>query len=234
MFYQAHKECPYCKEEIKAVANKCIHCHSLLDDHDLINKSDPELAEKPVMVKGVKGTGRKISFMWVPVSIIIILIILMASGTLLNGGSEEAAGIEAGEEDENNQAATPGPDSGPDAEGVTVEDIVNKYEPKFQALEDQVAAELTALFNAASKEYEQGSGNPLFQLQLINKYTREIQRVEDRADAAFYSLLDQMKDELVSHGLPTDVIAEIEEDYKKEKQAMKRELTRFLTDRGNW
>lgn len=233
MVYKAHKECPYCKEEIKAVANKCIHCHSLLDEQDVINQPDPELAEKPVLVKGVKGTGRKKRLMWVPVSIIIILIILMASGTLLNGGSPGETVPEAGEEEETGQSSTPGPESGPDAERVTVEDIVNKYEPKFQALEDQVAAELTALFNAASKEYEQGSGSPLFQLQLINKYTREIQRVEDRADAAFYSLLDQMNDELISHGLSTNVIAEIEEDYKKDKQAMKRELARFLTDWGN-
>lgn len=231
---KAYKECPYCREEIKAVAHKCMHCHSMLDGQDINHKADPGLQENPVKVKGLKGRGRKKSFMWGPVSILSMLIILMTSGTLLNGGSpaETVPGVVT--EEENGQGAAPGPGSGPGSEGVTVEDIVSKYDPKFQALEDQITAELTALFNAATREYEEGSGNPLFLIQLINKYNREIQRVEDRADTAFYSLLDQMKDELVSNNLPVDVIAEIEEDYQKDKQVKKRELTRFLTDRSNW
>ncbi len=232
------RECPFCREEIEAGALKCRHCQSLLDEETIIeaglgqeNQEQPEKAGRPAW---------KMWLTWGPVALIIIALVITLSGASLTGGSkdetvesaDETATIE--EETEANgdkDKSGSGGDTGP--ETVTLESIVNKYEPKFEALEDKVAAELETLFNAALKEYEQGGG-PLFQLQLVNKYMRELQKVEDRADAAFYSLLEEMNDELISHDLPTDIIAEIEEDYKQKKQAMKRELSSYLADWGNW
>lgn len=233
-----YKECPFCKEEIKEGAVKCRHCRSLLDEESM--KAAGIASSKPGIVLVKKKPAWKRWFVWVPVMLAITLLIISLSGISLTGGSiEESA--EGDDEDigEIDEAQDPVQDTGPEtgadpgSQPVTVESIRKKYEPKFDALENQVEAELRTLFNSAMEEYEQGSGGLFFQLQLVNKYMREIQRVEDNADAAFYSILEQMEKELKSHGLPTDIIAELEEDYKKDKQAKKRELTDFLKDWSN-
>jgi len=232
------RECPFCREEIEAGALKCRHCQSLLDVESLKeaglgqeNQEQSERAGRPAWKKWLVGG---------PVALIIIALVITLSGASLTGGSkdetvesaDETADLEE-EPEANGEEDKPGSRGDTGSETVTLENIVNKYEPKFEALEDKVAAELEALFDAALKEYEQGGG-PLFQLQLVNKYMRELQKVEDRADAAFYSLLEEMNDELISYDLPTDIIAEIEEDYKQKKQAMKRELSSYLADWDNW
>ncbi len=233
-----YMECPFCKEEVREGAVKCRHCHSLLDEESL--KAAGIASSQPVTVIVKKKPAWKSWFVWAPVVLVITLLIISLSGISLTGGSiEELAEGDAEEAEEVDEAKDSDPDSRPETgadpapQPVTAESIRKKYVPKFDALEQQVEAELRALFNSAMKEYEEGSGGLLFQLQLVNKYMREIQRVEDKADAAFYSILDQMEKELKSHNLPTGVIAELEEDYKKDKQAKKRELTDFLKDWSN-
>jgi len=233
-----YKECPFCNEEIKQGAVKCKHCRSLLDEESL-KKAGIE-AYQPQKDLAEKKPPWKRWFVWVPVMLVITALIISFSGVSLTGGSIEGL-AEDDEEDLGHIGQAQGSDSdtGPEAgtypgsQPVTLESIVEKYEPRFDALENQIEADLRALFNSALKEYEQGSGGLLFQLQLVNKYMREIQKVEDSADAAFYNILEEMEKELKSHGLPTDIIAGLEEDYKKDKQAKKRELTDFLKDWSN-
>ena len=233
----ASRECPFCREVINATALKCRHCHSKLDQESLMEAG--LIPGKPEPVTRSKQPAVRRWAIKTPVILVAALLIIVLSGASLTGGG---LGVEGNEEE---NLAGPGgaeeiePEAGfetgssPGYQPVTLESIINKYEPEFAALEDQIEADLKALFNDAVREYEQGSGGLFFQLQLINKYMREIQRVEDRADKTFYSILGQMENELNKNGLPTEVIAEIEADYEQDKQAKKRELSNFLSDWRN-
>lgn len=237
------KECPFCKEEIKEGAFKCKHCKSMLGK-DEKNGAEVDQKEYNPAIKAYRPVWKK-WFVWVPLCIIVIALIVAISGASLTGGSKDAMDdmenkeevgskpIEIEGTEETEPESKPGSNGNSSSEPVTLESIIDKYEPRFQALEDNITAELKTLFNAALKEFEQGGG-PLQQLQLANKYMGKIQEIEKQADASFYNLLEEMEHELLGHGLPTEVITEIEEDYKKEKQAKKRELTNFISEWGNW
>lgn len=231
-----NKECPFCRELVKTKAIKCRYCRSRLDEAVFRQASSLKYGPEPA-ARIKKPFFRRI---FVPMVLILVtaLVIIFISGASLTGGSIDVDETwpDSSLLEEEPARPTNGSEAGsdPTLQPVTQESIVNKYNPKFAALEEQIESELRILFNNAFKEYEQGNGGIIYQLQLVNKYMKEIQKVEDRADVIFYNLLDQMSDELKSHGLPTDIITEIEADYKRDKQAKKRELTNFLSDWSNW
>jgi hypothetical protein len=56
-----YRVCPYCSEQIKAMALKCRHCHSMLDNEKLGSSESEfatdQLGEKPNIGKAEKGSG---------------------------------------------------------------------------------------------------------------------------------------------------------------------------------
>ncbi len=237
------EECPYCREKIDSSDPKCQYCDSMLDNNDSftgesVRKKRP--AQKITIVK----SPRKKWLLWVPVLLILIVSLVFLGESLATPDDDFTVADDDGELiDEDAEESIFGDDlevtdldqPGNDLEEaefaedlVTVDSINRKYEPKFEALEDEITAELIKLFNAAMQEYEQANGGVLFQLQLVNKYMRKVRQVESRADERFYKILDQMEEELVENDLSTAIISELEEDYLRDKQEKKRELTNFL------
>ncbi len=249
MAENSKKECPYCREEIDNEDVKCKYCDSLLNA-EASSEIEPDRTERPAQKIIVVKSSRKKWLLWVPVLLILIVFLIFlgeslatSDNDLIIDDSEAELEAEQTEEDvlreeretiESDQPEHKKWEAGSEEDTVTVESITSKYEPKFEALEEEITAELVTLFNAAMQEYEQANGGFLFQIQLVNKYMRKIQQLEDRADERFYRLLDQMEEELLKHDLPADVISEIEEDYLRDKQEKKRELTNFLKKPGNW
>ncbi len=243
------KECPYCREKIDKEDVKCKYCDSLLNA-EASSEIEPDRTESPAQKIIVVKSSRKKWLLWLPVLFVLTVILIILGEPLATPDNEIAvedseAELEAEqtEEDvlreerettESDQPENKEWEAGSEGDTVTVKSIISKYKPEFEALEEEITAELITLFNAAMQEYEQANGGVLFQFQLVNKYMRKIQQLEDRADERFYRLLDQMEEELLKHDLPTDVISELEEDYLRDKQEKKRELTNFLKKPDNW
>ncbi len=89
-----YKDCPYCGEEIKAVAIKCKHCQSFLDDSSVQKTLSEDLPNN----KGKKS--RKNSFLILgSIVFIIVLIVVLASGSNEEDSMQtEQIGLTADEE----------------------------------------------------------------------------------------------------------------------------------------
>jgi len=123
----------------------------------------------------------------------------------------------------------------PPDESDLLEDVIEKYQPRFETLEDRAIERLEELFQAALTEYEeQRRRGTLNRFQFTNKYIQAGQLLEQRVDASFYDLLGRMENELNRNELPTEIIAEVEETYIKAKQQKKEELfTRLREELGH-
>ncbi len=118
------------------------------------------------------------------------------------------------------------PDTG---DGADLEEIIDNYEPTFQALEDQALERLDSLFMQAIEEYHQleQAGN-VDRFVLTNKYIQAGRILEDNVDETFYELLGKMENELNSKGYSTKILEEIETSYEQAKDSKKRELMNRL------
>lgn len=237
------KECPFCKERIDSSAVKCKYCKSIVDT-EVSSNSELERNVRPAQKITVVKSTRKKWLLWVPVLLVTIASLILLGDSLATPGDdvvgddteaelttndpEDRVLQEEKEETEPEQSRNSEEEAAFEEDPVTVESINRKYEPKFERLEEEITAELIKMFNAAMQEYDQANGGVLFQIGLVNKYMRKVQNLEDRADERFYRILDQMEEELLDNDLPTTIISELEEDYLRDKQEKKRELTNFL------
>lgn len=108
---------------------------------------------------------------------------------------------------------------------ITQEEITNKYEPKFNYLQNAALSRLDTLYSAAFQEYVQGkkAGN-LNRSELIQKYFQAGTKLEASMDNQFYSLLNQMQAELTANNFPTDIVATYKLEYEKAKSDKRSQL----------
>ncbi|MDW7730599.1 MAG: hypothetical protein SCJ94_11445 [Bacillota bacterium] len=120
----------------------------------------------------------------------------------------------------------------PPDESDLLEDVIEKYQPRFETLEDRAIERLEELFQTALAEYEeQRRRGTLNRFHFTNKYIQAGQLLEQRVDASFYDLLGRMENELNRNGLPTEILAEVEETYLTAKQQKKDELFSRLREK---
>jgi len=113
--------------------------------------------------------------------------------------------------------------------GGDLDEIINDYEPLFQALEDKALERLESLFEQAIKEYQEQEGDgTLDRFVLTNKYIQAGRILESNVDEAFYDLLGSMESDLLREGHPTHILEEIKGTYEDAKDAKKRELLNRL------
>ena len=117
-------------------------------------------------------------------------------------------------------------------EAEKLEDIIERYEPLFENLQDTATERLENLFQAAITEYnEQKKAGTYDRFKLTNKYIQAGKLLEKRVDESFYLMLNQMESELKRKELPTEVITEVETAYKETKSEKMQELFRRLRDK---
>ena len=177
---------------------------------------------------------KKISKKSILISIIIIAVIAATSTWLyfnyyaLNPSSEQALRDQFGDAffDDFNDL----PEE--DTEAEKLEDIIERYEPLFENLQDTASERLENLFQAALTEYnERKKAGTYDRFQLTNKYIQAGKLLEKKVDESFYLMLNQMESELKRRELPTAVITEIEEAYKETKSEKMQELFRRLREK---
>ncbi len=118
------------------------------------------------------------------------------------------------------------PDRG---DGQSLEEVIDNYEPAFQALEDEALARLELLFQKAIEEYRGGERDgTVDRFMLTNKYIQAGRMLEENVDKTFYELLEEMENELQDKGYSKDVLEEIENTYEQAKNDKKRELMNRL------
>ncbi len=123
----------------------------------------------------------------------------------------------------------PKPKPEPKPPAITEEFILAKHEPKFLALEKLALERLETLFNAGKAEYiEHEENGTLNRFELANKYIQAGRTLEKGIDAMFYSLLEELRQDLLSHNLSTAIIETIESDYKKQKDSRRRSFLSLI------
>lgn len=123
----------------------------------------------------------------------------------------------------------PKPKPKPEPPAITEEFILAKHEPKFLALEQLALERLEILFNAGKAEYiEHVENGTLDRFELANKYIQAGRTLERGIDAMFYSLLEELRQDLLSHNLSTAITKTIESDYKKQKDARRRSFLSLI------
>ncbi|GAB7387953.1 hypothetical protein BSNK01_17900 [Bacillaceae bacterium] len=112
-----------------------------------------------------------------------------------------------------------------DGQLQTEEAIRAKYYPRFQRLQSEAVARLNQLAKNALADYQKSkkTGEPSLS-EIAAKYTSAAKKLEGGVDAAFYRLLDQMKNDLQTAGLPLDLAEEAERTYKAQIEQKKAEL----------
>ena len=108
---------------------------------------------------------------------------------------------------------------------ITEQNIVNKYMPQINSLQNLALSRLGTLYAAAKTEYQQDKkAGTLNVSALVQKYIQAGNMLEANVDGQFNTILNQMQAELVSNHLPTDQIGIIRNEYEQAKAAMRSQL----------
>ncbi len=110
-------------------------------------------------------------------------------------------------------------------------EIINEYLPRFSNLEQVSRSRLNNLYSAGLQEYQQQSkaGN-VNKSALARKYLTAAKMLESNVDASFNSNLEEMRQELESRGLSTDIIQKIKQEYENAKAAQRSEMLKRALD----
>ncbi|NMC27812.1 MAG: hypothetical protein GYA42_06650, partial [Syntrophomonadaceae bacterium] len=108
---------------------------------------------------------------------------------------------------------------------VSQEEIIRKYIPQFQSMEQSANSRLDQLLSAALHEYRsQKAAGTLDLAGLARKYLQAGTKLESGVDNQFYALLSAMENELIANDQPTAVIDLVKQDYLQAKAAKRAEM----------
>ncbi|MBP1930987.1 hypothetical protein [Ammoniphilus resinae] len=114
------------------------------------------------------------------------------------------------------------PSATPVKKANPIAEIKSKYTVQFKKLERTYQGKLMGLIGQAKADYVAMKKGELetSTMSLATEYLKRAQQMESEADAQFYSVLSQMKQELINQGLPNKLAdnAEIEYEQRKKNQ----------------
>jgi len=117
----------------------------------------------------------------------------------------------------------------PEPEQIDPDKIVERYEHRFEGLEERANERLEELFEEAVADYRrQKAESTLDRFEFVNKYIQAGRMLESRVDEVFYELLSEMEAELIKGGHSLEILEEIEATYKQAKEEKKRQLLQRL------
>ena len=115
--------------------------------------------------------------------------------------------------------------NGKDVKPVSQEDIINKYQPQFNYLQNTALSRLDTLYSAAVQEYQQSKkSGTLKRSEIVQKYIQAATMLEGSVDSQFYNTLNAMKSDLIANNLATDIIGQTEAAYEKTKANRRSQL----------
>lgn len=115
--------------------------------------------------------------------------------------------------------------NGKDVKPVSQEDIINKYQPQFNYLQNTALSRLDTLCSAAVQEYQQSKkSGTLKRSEIVQKYIQAATMLEGSVDSQFYNTLNAMKSDLIANNLATDIIGDTEAAYEKAKANRRSQL----------
>ncbi|TFZ41471.1 hypothetical protein E4100_02510 [Soehngenia longivitae] len=103
----------------------------------------------------------------------------------------------------------------------SLDQIINVYDPKFKALENEFNSLLDNLINDALTDYNSGNYT---KFQLARFYLDKGYKIEKESDAKFYSLVKELEKELKNNSLDLSLKDEIVNYYETVKSAKKDSL----------
>lgn len=123
-------------------------------------------------------------------------------------------------------AAAPSPASGENAApgAKAVAEVWEKHKPKFAAMETIYSARVNLLLQRATMDYEKYKGSKARLLALAPRYLKMGLALEKEADAQFYAALDELAADLRANSLPTDLVSQLEKQYKEAKESRRKEV----------
>ncbi|WP_134702650.1 hypothetical protein [Ammoniphilus sp. YIM 78166] len=121
----------------------------------------------------------------------------------------------------------------PQEERPAVTTIVDKYKQKFQTLERSYQGKLKGLIQQAKQDYQavKSGASDQSAFGLASAYLSKVNQMESHADKQFYQLLGKMEQELLASGHPTDIVKQVENEYKARKKTQRSALMQKFTEK---
>ncbi|MDD4627392.1 MAG: hypothetical protein PHP87_09990 [Syntrophomonas sp.] len=111
-------------------------------------------------------------------------------------------------------------------------EIVEKYLPRLDALQQLSTSRLETLVATAYQEYqEQRKSGSVNRVALAQKYMAAAERLESNIDKSFYSTVEQMKAELEENKHSTAIVDDIKKEYEKAKSSKRQELLKRMQNK---
>lgn len=122
---------------------------------------------------------------------------------------------------EKNNAQNKNPQTITTPNNKSFDEIINIYNPKFKALEDEFNSSLDKLISDALSDYNSGNYT---KYQLARFYLDKGYKIEKESDAKFYSLVKALEKELKENSLDLSLKDEIAKYYESVKSTKKNNL----------
>ena len=108
----------------------------------------------------------------------------------------------------------------------------NKYLNLFNSFNAAYRQELNRLGQSAWNDYQARKSGRLNMSvpDLVRQYTGAARSLEKQADTEFAGLVEIMKTELKTEGLPTGMVQQVEEEYERQKSETRQEMLKLAAD----
>lgn len=104
-------------------------------------------------------------------------------------------------------------------------EIINKYMPQINSLQNLALSRLDVLYSAAVNEYKQRKKEgTLNSSELAQKYIQAGRMLEGNVDSQFNNILNKMQAEMVANNFSTDEVSVIRNEYEKAKSIKRSQL----------